>query len=84
MDPGVKVYTAVWCTAWRALERQLTDVVDQLTLIDVDENPAEADRAQIAVVPTVIAKLSDGREIRRSGAVSADELRNLVDRVRGK
>lgn len=80
----IKVYTASWCTVWRALERQLGDVLCELTIVDVDVSPAEADRAQVAVVPTIVAKLPDGRVIIRYGAISADDMRSLIQSVRGE
>ena len=84
MDAGLTVYTAAWCTVWKVLARQLDGSIGAMVVVDVDEDAAAADRAQVAVVPTFIAVLPDGRMIKRHGAVSAEEIETLLTAVKGK
>jgi hypothetical protein len=76
------VFTAPWCQAWRVLERQLGENVESLRIVNIEENPAEADRENVAAIPTFIAVLGGRREVRRVGAISPEAVLALLERVR--
>ena len=81
-DRELVVFTAPWCQVWRVLERQLGENISELRVVNVDENPAEADRQNVAAVPTFIADLGGRREVRRVGAIGPEDVLALLERVR--
>jgi thioredoxin-like negative regulator of GroEL len=56
--------------------------VESLRIVNIEENPAEADRENVAAIPTFIAVLGGRREVRRVGAISPEAVLALLERVR--
>lgn len=80
-DAPVLAFVAPWAAAWRVLERQIGDDMVHVRVVDIEKEPGLADRHNVAVVPTFIARMPDRREVRRTGAVSAKAVRELLQRV---
>lgn len=76
-------FGAAWSPPWRLLragiEALASDEV-RVQCVDVDEDPATAERYRVITVPTVLI-LVDGKERRRvTGAVSPAALKEMVSR----
>jgi hypothetical protein len=80
-EPSLTIYTASWCVPWRLVEKQLGEALSRVVLVNVDEDPDAADQARVAVLPTVVARFKNGSETRRTGAISAQEVLGLLERV---
>lgn len=87
---GITVFTARWCQIWDVLWGDLCALVeengtpallDALKIVDVDDEPDRADQERISTLPTVVVRYPDGREMRKTGAVSPADLLEFARRV---
>lgn len=77
-------FFATWCGPCRiqspiihALAEKLTDVVD-VRMVDVDQEPALANKYEISVVPTLIIEKDGKVEHRLEGVTQAETLESLL------
>lgn len=83
--PVVVDFTAAWCGPCKAMapiieqfKQQVGDAAVVLK-VDIDRNPAAAQHYRIQGVPTLMIFKNGGIVWRRSGVMSAAELRNALD-----
>lgn len=80
-DRTLLAFGAAWCPPWRLLRAALDQLAADgvsVQVVDVDEDPAAAERHRVAVVPTVLVMAGGAERRRVTGAVSRDRLRELV------
>jgi glutaredoxin len=53
-EPVVTVYGATWCSACKALERELRNRTVPFNLVDIDQNPREYEAAKRATGKSVV------------------------------
>jgi thioredoxin-like negative regulator of GroEL len=74
-------FGAAWSPPWRLLAAALADLAAEgvtVETIDVDADPAAAERHRITTVPTILVMAGGGERRRVTGAVSPAQLRQLV------
>lgn len=82
---SLKIFTAQWCAPWPILDKQLRALEEEtpsfkIERIDVDDEPVEAERHRIIVLPTILV-LRNGEERQRLlGAWNAEDLKKHLKR----
>ena len=74
------IYSASWCSPCQQLKKTLqsTDLGIPVNIIDIDEDPVSATENAIRGVPTLLL-IEDNQVIRRkSGAMTAQQLKDFV------
>ncbi|MCA9030366.1 MAG: trypsin-like peptidase domain-containing protein [Planctomycetaceae bacterium] len=80
-SPVALYFRAGWCGPCQLMEKSIKGLPESgtpLVTIDIDERPELARRFQIDRIPTVIRVVEGAETDRKSGIMSADELRNLL------
>lgn len=68
-------FTASWCQPCKALAQQLNELglTENITVVDIDDNPTLAQKYGIRSVPTLVA-IENEKEIKRMVGVKAKDI----------
>ena len=83
-------FGATWCPPCRDVDRELTNLADQLPAdvevlkIDVDENPELAQRYDISSIPKLLLVRNGETLAEEIGYMSGDKIQSWIDEYRSK
>lgn len=80
-------FSATWCGPCQMIAPDVHELADKSTdvaqfqFVDVDENPAMADKYGVQAVPTFVILNSDGQEVDRVVGADIESLRAIINKV---
>lgn len=80
-------FSATWCGPCQMIAPDVHELADKSTdvaqfrFVDVDENPAMADKYGVQAVPTFVILNSDGIEVDRVVGADIESLRAIINKV---